>query len=147
MVRYLYEYLNVLFMYRTLEEEVLSPLARRHISPEARIRHFIEDKNFEDEKMRTLGKTGSIEAIRQHAVTLAPAVPVETSDPTEISEPPFRTREERLALQLIDTIDTLARIESKLQEEAARRPARSLREMDGVTPLTRATFEGGRENL
>lgn len=135
------------FPYRTLQKEVLPPMVRRHISPEARIRHLIETSNFEDEQIRKLGETGSIEEIRKRAEQLAPAIVEEVSDPTITVDPPALTREERLLLHLIDTIDTLVRIERKIKEEAARSPIRHPSEMDGVTPLTRATFEGGRENL
>ena len=125
-------------------------MTARHISSEERIRHLIESSNFEDEDMRKLGESGTIDDIRKHAVHLAhlaPTVSVSVSDPTVTSDPPALTREEKLALLLIDTIDRLARIDKVREEEAARRPIRRPSEMDGVTPLTRATLEGGRENL
>ena len=122
-------------------------MAARHISSEERIRHLIESSNFEDEQMRKLGESGTIDDIRKHAVHMTPFVSLSVSDPTATSDPPALTREQKLALLLIDTIDRLARIDKVREEEAARRPIRRPSEMDGVTPLTRATLEGGRENL
>jgi hypothetical protein len=122
-------------------------MTARHTSSEERIRHLIESSNFEDEHMRKLGESGTIDDIRKHAVHLSPVVSLSVSDPTVTSDPPALTREQKLALLLIDTIDRLARIDKVREEEAARRPIRRPSEMDGITPLTRATFEGGRENL
>jgi hypothetical protein len=122
-------------------------MTARHISSEERIRHLIESSNFEDEDMRKLGESGTIDDIRKHAVHMTPVVSLSVSDPTTASDPPALTREQKLALLLIDTIDRLARIDKVREEEAARRPIRHPSEMDGVTPLTRATLEGGRENL
>lgn len=122
-------------------------MAARHISPEERIRREVVRNNFQDKEMRRLGEgEGSIEAIRKRAVELAPAVQVVDVDPLSVEEPEEHTREERNALVIIDTIDRLAHVERKLLDEAARRPMRSPEEMDGVTPLTRATLESGRDN-
>ncbi|MET0980377.1 MAG: hypothetical protein ABWX90_03915 [Candidatus Saccharimonadales bacterium] len=123
-------------------------MAARHISPEERIRREVVRFNFQDLEMRRLGESeGSIEDIRKRATELAPDVQASGIDPLSVEESEGRTREERNALFIIDAIDRLARVQRKLEEEAARRPVRSPEEMDGVTPLTRATLEDGRDNF
>jgi hypothetical protein len=122
-------------------------MAARHISSEEHIRRAVIKCNFQDEDMRRLAENeGSVEAIRERAVKLAPVRQAADVDPLSVGEPEGYTREQREALFILNTIDQLAKAERKLAEEAARRPARSPEEMNGVTPLTRATLEGGRDN-
>jgi hypothetical protein len=122
-------------------------MAARHISSGEHIRRAVIRCNFQDEEMRKLAENeGSIEAIRERAVKLAPVRQAADADPSSAGESEEYIRDEREAIFILNTIDQLAKAERKLAEEATRRPARHPKEMNGVTPLTRATFEGGRDN-
>jgi hypothetical protein len=119
-------------------------MVARHISSEEHIRRAVIKCNFQDEKMRKLAENeGSIEAIRERAVKLAPAAKTADIDPLSAAEPEGYTREEREALFILNTIDQLAKAERKLAEEATRRPVRRPEELNGSIPLTRATLEDG----
>ncbi|MDB5168003.1 MAG: hypothetical protein JWO55_261 [Candidatus Saccharibacteria bacterium] len=123
-------------------------MAGRHISSEEHIRRAVIKCNFQDEEIRNLAESeGSVEAIRERAVKLAHVRQAIDVDPLSVGEFEGYTREEREALFIINTIDQLAKAERKLAEEAVRRPIRSPEEMNGITPLTRATLEGGRDKL
>jgi hypothetical protein len=123
-------------------------MTAQHISPEERIRREVVRRNFQNPVMRGLGENeGSIEEIRKQAEVLLPVKRAAELDPAVESEPEVYTRDEQSAIIIIDAIDTLARIERRRIEDAARRPPRSPKEMDGTTPLTRATLEGGRDNF
>lgn len=122
-------------------------MAARHISPEERIRREIVRCNFQDEEMRRLGESeGNIEDIRKRAMQLVPVRQTTDTGPVSTGWSEAYNREERNALFIVDTIDRLAQVERKLAEEAVQRPARHPEEMDGVTPLTRATLEGVRDS-
>lgn len=127
---------------RTLLKEVLPHMNTDHISHEDRVRRQVMRANFRDEQMNKLAKDGSIDAIRKRAQQLLPVTPAEEPDPVLGLEPPPYNRNAVMARLILDAIDQLARIGI-----VSVTPKRSPQEMEGVQPLNRATFEGGREDL
>lgn len=114
-------------------------MAARHTSLQERIHREVVRRNFQDKEMCRLAENdGSVEAIREQAIVLAPVIQMTDGRIQRVGNPEEYTRDQSNALFIIDTIDRLMRIERSLAEEAARRPIRSAAEMDGVTPLTRA---------